>query len=121
MAFQVNWQLTGDVGGGASPQTGSIQSDAVERLSVVVPAASTDAINTAVLDTAALRLLVIALGRYTDVTLQVGAGPALTPEGPAIIDGTWAQLLGATAPSAITVTNNGADDLAVEMLICRDA
>ena len=121
MTFTINWQLTGDLGNGSPPSSGTVTADAVERISIVVAGSSTESVATAVTDTATLRLLVVSLSRYADVTLKVGGGPAVTPTGPAIIDGTWAYLLGAAAPAAILVTNTGGDDLVVELLISRAA
>lgn len=121
MMFTINWTISGDLGNGSPPNSGSVQADAVERISVTVGAGSSEPLMTAVTDIGSLRLLVIGLSRYADATLKVGAGPAVALSGPAILDGGAARLLGATAPASVLVTNAGADDLVVEMLVCRSA
>jgi ABC-type enterobactin transport system permease subunit len=121
MPFTLSWSVGGEVGSGNLPASGTVQGEAMERVSLVVPASGSDTVVTGVTDIARLRFMVLGASRPDGVTFTVGAGPSLAMSGPVLLSGELAYLLGAGTPDVITVNNTGSDDVTVELLIYRDA
>jgi hypothetical protein len=119
MPFTVNWSIHGDTGPAGLPDNGTVEAVAMERISVVVPGGTAESIETAIGGIEALRFMVLAASRYTDVLFRVGVGPATALEGPAVMSGDLAQLLGAEPPDTISIVNSGKEDVAVDLLVYR--
>src|SRR3712207_2579072 len=120
MPFTVSWSIGGDTGAAGFPQNGTGEGVAMGRISLVGAGGTMESIDTAIGGIDALRFMVLAASRYTDVLFRVGIGPATSLDGPALLSGGLAQLLGAEPPDTISIVNSGKDDVAVDLLVYRD-
>jgi hypothetical protein len=122
MSFAITWTVAGDTGpGNPSALGGTLQVDSVERMAETVAAFTTRPFGFLPVPPDRLRLLAIAASDYRNLMIGInGAAPTRPITGPEAISGAMLELVGGGAISAITFENIGPEDVAVEILVCRD-
>lgn len=122
MSFAITWTVAGDTGPGSPAALGgTLLVDSVERLAETVAAFTTRPFALLPVPPDRLRLLAIAASDYRALRIGInGAAPSRPITGPEAISGALLGLVGGGAINAITFENAGPEDVAVEVLVCRD-
>jgi hypothetical protein len=94
--------------------------EAVDRISATIAPSAEEAFEILADQTQRLHMILIAASRYVDVT--VGASEAeLEPLlGPMVATGGMIRFLRANGAARVVVNNAGADDLTIDIVVCRD-
>ncbi|CAH0166327.1 hypothetical protein [Roseomonas sp. CECT 9278] len=122
MTFAITWTVAGDIGPGtAASLGGTLQVDSAERLADTVAANTTRSFAFLPVPPARLRLLAIAANDYRSLALGLnGAAPSRPITGPEVMSGAMLDLVGGGPIHTIAFENTGPEDVAVEILLCRD-
>lgn len=121
MPLPINWNIAADTGSGQSNFTGTASADAYLRVNRMVAPGVSDQIDLLPGAAGEIRLFALQLNGYDPaVQWQVNGGAALPLTGPVAIAGDVLSALGAAAPNTVTIVNNSAADVWVDIWLMRN-
>ncbi len=126
MTYQISWSFSFRIAGGPTKSgTGSLSAEAFDSISISIPAAVNDQqVEIQPGGENQVQAIVIAASRYhSDLTYKVNAAgnPAIRLDQPHVFAGEGLNVLLDPAVSNLFFSNNTAEDIRVEVLVCRDA
>ncbi len=126
MAEKINFSLSFQVAGGTTvPVSGSIESEAYEKIQVNVPVgASNLTVNLQPGGPNLAGFLLIKASKYgTDLTYKVNSdsGDAVVLDGPHVFIGSGAVGILDSAPTQLLFSNNLTEEVTIDILLGRDA
>lgn len=120
MPLPINWNIAAETGSGQSNFTGSASADAYLRVNRMVAPGVSGQIDLLPGAAVEIRLFALQLNAYEAVQWQVNGGAAVPLTGPVAIAGDVLAALGAAAPSTVTIVNNSAADIWVDIWLMRN-
>jgi|JI7StandDraft_1071085.scaffolds.fasta_scaffold378902_2 hypothetical protein len=121
MTQALSWTFAGGTPPCDITVSGTGSAAVLHRATASVAPATSITLELGLSDFSKLRFLHISASSYANVEISTDSGISAPFAGPMLVSGDLARLLGATRNNPLFVTNNGAADVTIDLLVYSDA